>query len=839
MSSAVSDIGGTPPEPSEGPLPGLDPGWSRWVSVADGRGAEHRWHVLDNRAEPRQGTMLCVHGNPTWSYLWRRFLAAAPSGWRVVAVDQLGMGWSERLPRIRRLADRIADLGNLTDALGLDGPVVTVGHDWGGPISLGWALAHRDQLRGVVLANTSVHHDPGSAPPTLIRIARTPRVRDAVCVRTPSFVRAAAAFSRPALPAGVRAALAQPYGRPELRSAVGDFVADIPLEPHHPSRATLDRLAASVTELADLPALVLWGARDPVFTEQHLADLEQRLPQADVQRYAAAAHLVTEDVPEAAEHVWRWVTAPPLTTVPAPTPTTGQLPATALLSRRGDQGPAVVQLSDGRIERISFAELADRVDAAAHQLQAEGVRRGDRVGLLIPPGIDLTVAVYACWRAGAVIVIADAGLGLRALARALRSAGPDHLIGIDRALLAARAWRLPARLIPVRGLRGATNVAPADSFATPDPQAEAAVLFTSGATGPAKGVVYTHGQLAAQVEQVRRVHRLTGEDRLVAAFAPFALYGPALGVAAAVPDMTVTAPGTLTAVALAEAVRAIEATVVFASPAALRNAVATAADLQSGHRQALAGVRLVMSAGAPVPASLLRQVQTVVPNAELHTPYGMTEVLPVTDIDLSEIEAAGPGNGVCVGRPLPGVEVRVSPLDRAGQATGSLTARAGVTGEICVAAAHVKLRYDRLWVMEQASSRDAGWHRTGDVGHLDDHGRLWVEGRLRHVIVTAAGPLTPVGIEQRVEQLPEIAAAAAVGVGPTGTQQVVLVVQRASESDDGLAPADIARQARSVAGTPVAAVLQTRQLPTDIRHASKIDRTALAGWAGQMLAGRT
>ena len=77
------------------------------------RGASHRWHVLDNGADPVAGTMLCVHGNPTWSYLWRRFLAEAPPGWRVVAVDQLGMGWSDRLPEPRRLAERIDDLGRI------------------------------------------------------------------------------------------------------------------------------------------------------------------------------------------------------------------------------------------------------------------------------------------------------------------------------------------------------------------------------------------------------------------------------------------------------------------------------------------------------------------------------------------------------------------------------------------------------------------------------------------------------------------------------------------------------------------------------------------------------
>jgi olefin beta-lactone synthetase len=110
----------------------------------------------------------------------------------------------------------------------------------------------------------------------------------------------------------------------------------------------------------------------------------------------------------------------------------------------------------------------------------------------------------------------------------------------------------------------------------------------------------------------------------------------------------------------------------------------------------------------------------------------MTEVLPVADIELADIEATlaavGPGRGVCVGHPVPGVEVAISPLDDAAEATGALTRDAEVTGEVCIRAGHVKDRYDRLALTELASSRDAGWHRSGDVGHLDADGRLWIEG---------------------------------------------------------------------------------------------------------------
>ena len=156
-------------------LPGLDPAWSRLVSTRDADGVLRTWHVLDTGVTGTEDpalTLVCVHGNPTWSYLWRRVLAAAPGDVRVVAVDHLDMGFSERTGTVRRLAQRIDDLARLTDALGITGPVVTVAHDWGGPISLGWALAHRDQLRGVVLLNTAVHQPEGSPAPAAIRLAR-------------------------------------------------------------------------------------------------------------------------------------------------------------------------------------------------------------------------------------------------------------------------------------------------------------------------------------------------------------------------------------------------------------------------------------------------------------------------------------------------------------------------------------------------------------------------------------------------------------------------------------------------------------------------------------------
>jgi len=851
-------------------IPGLDPTWSRIVDVVDADGVTRGFHVLDSHAAQGAatavaGTVLCVHGNPTWSYLWRELVASPPRGWRVVAVDQLGMGWSERIGEVRRLGQRVDDLGRLVDALGVDGPVVTLAHDWGGPVSLGWALDHRDQLVGVVLANTAVHQPVGSPAPALIRLARTPALLRAVCEQTPAFVRATTAVSRPRPSAAVRDAFAAPYVTADRRRAVADFVADIPLEDDHPSMPTLAAIAGGVRTL-DVPVLLAWGPADPVFSDLYLRDLVDRLPQADVHRYEGASHLVTEDAPSFFPDVRAWVEQlssrgdVAFSSVPDPDRRwMGAALAERALEPATADEVAVVELGTaGR--RITWRRLAAVVDDLAVGLLDAGVLPGDRVALLVPPGADLTAAVYACWRLGAVIVVADAGLGPRAMARALRGAWPRHLIAVDRGLLAARALRIggrrfaagsmsPARAralgaectLPALAARGRDRRQRSGSDpllpGLPGPDDHAAVVFTSGATGPPKGVVYRHRQVEANRDALVALYSLTSADRLVAAFAPFALYGPAMGIASAVPDIDVTKPGELDAGRLADAVRAVRATLVWAAPASLQNVVETSGALDVAQRDALASVRLLISAGAPVPAPLLREVLVLMASAEAHTPYGMTEVLPVADIDLVGLDAAGPGEGICVGRPVPGAAVSISGLDWSGEATGAPTGEPGVTGEILVSAPWAKDGYDRLWATQSRASRDPGRHRSGDVGHLDDAGRLWVQGRLAHVVTTAAGPVTPVGIEQRTVALPGVRAAACVGVGPAGAQVVVVVVvpDSAPARRDLLAGPALTAQVRAVAGVPVAAVLLRRDLPVDVRHNSKIDRTELARWATERL----
>lgn len=979
---------------------GVNPRYSHLLEVPTSAPIEQRaqqagarrWHYLDNLPvlveqglEPI-GTILCVHGNPTWSYLWRTVLDAGVNErapWRVVAVDQIDMGYSERTHldlegERRSLTDRIADLGDFTKALGLDEtdkPLVTLAHDWGGLVSFGWALEHREILSGVMLTNTAVYHDGIENIPAALRLALGVHewgTHDSTAFidvtlglaqnegRLPAPGSAGAGALDGALPQpvgqqpkrlypsplneAIYRTYRAPYAHSAWREGVRNFVGDIPTGTDIPSYTPMQRIAEQIRDL-DVPAFFQWGTKDPVFQRRYLFDLMERMPQAKVHRYEKASHLVIEDY-DIASPMISWLAqtfgtredgalVPPhnveaehraararrhgLTTAEGAEGITtgGTVPAAfrpmlaALTERANDTSTAVVDMDpkgDGTTVSmtLTWAELNQQVNAAATRLHALGVRPGDRVNLMVPPGARLTTLIYACMKLGAVIVVADTGLGIPGLTRALKGANPSFLVGIPAALSAARTLLWPGVRISVEplgsvqekllGVAGSVFTAPAADgtpgapvptptvveFPSPVPDADAAVLYTSGSTGPAKGVVYTQRQLAGMRDAIANTYGFAPGSGLVAGFAPFALLGPALGATSVTPTMDVTRPKTLTASALASAAAAIDASVVFASPAALVNVVATADELNAEQRAALAKVQTVLSAGAPIPVPLLEALSALVPNASLHTPYGMTEGLPVTDVSFEMIRQAiaeGTPNaagevldpfardGVCVGFAVYGAAVAIAPLLQDGSVADELTHEPGVTGEILVSAPHVKDRYDTLWVTEEQSISTPGWHHTGDVGHLDASGRLWVEGRLAHVLLTSQGVLTPVAAEQSAESLPEVRRAALVAVGPAGTAAPVLVIEAAANTAalearqsasafkralldrvpgrfpvaEGVAPFELSQLVRQKVaedtGVELAAVLVVHEHPTDIRHNSKIDRPALGEWASKVLAG--
>lgn len=822
----------------------LDPAWSRVLDVASHDGSTYRWHVLDSGPTldgPPDATMVCVHGNPTWAYSWATFLRKFGTRCRVIAVDQLGMGFSERT-ELRRYTTRVADLGDVIEALDIDPatPFTLAAHDWGGAIAMGWAVDHAERVDGMVLCNTGIGVPAGRKSPGLIRLAAAGPLRDFVCRRTPIFVGGTTRLSGSKIDAADRAAFAAPYSSADARAAVADFVGDVPLQPGggHPSDGPLSEVAAKLGALT-APVLLAWGAADPVFNDDFAADLADRIPNTSMQRFPSANHLVMAEA-DVASVVDDW-----LSDIVGEFPSPAAVSASAeplwaaLDERRADPSTAFADMASGK--SISWADFATRVDGVAAQLLGRGLQAGEHVAMLTPPGVDLVVAVYGVWRAGGVTVVADRGLGLRGLGRAVRSTRPSWVIGPSRALRAAKTlrWAPHAVLVDVDALM-ATAAAGSEPLKT-EPAADdlAAILFTSGATGPAKGVRYLHRQLAAQRDALAATYDITAADSLVAAFAPFALYGPALGISTVLPDCDVTKPGKLTALALNAACRRLDATLAFASPAALANVLATSGPEIDG----LEGLRTVMSAGAPVPAETLTALSLLVPNARFHTPYGMTEVLPVADIDLDGINAATGGDaigGVCVGAPVPGAMVEILPLGF-DAAAPSASVPLGEMGEIVISTPWVSDGYHGLWAVERAARLRRGdgkvWHRSGDVGHLDDSGRLWVEGRAVHNIHSPGGVITSVPVERCVETALELARVAAVGVGPEGRQQLVVVVED-PHGTDGLASTDLTARVRSVVEQPVAAVLSRRSLPVDIRHNAKIDRTAVAGWADDVLAGR-
>jgi len=259
-----------------------------------------RMHYLD---EGRGEAVVCVHGNPTWSFYYRRLVEALRGSHRVVVPDHIGCGLSDK-PTDERypytLARRVDDLEALIDHLGLEDLTLVV-HDWGGAIGFGWAVRHPELVRRLVILNTAAFHLPAAKRmPWQLSLVRDTPLGPLLVRGLNAFARGAtrSACTRVRMSRELRDAYCAPYDSWAARRAVLRFVQDIPLRAGDPADEPLSRIETGLAALADRPALILWGARDFVFDHHFLAVWRRVLPAAEVHEFSDCGHYVLEDAAE-------------------------------------------------------------------------------------------------------------------------------------------------------------------------------------------------------------------------------------------------------------------------------------------------------------------------------------------------------------------------------------------------------------------------------------------------------------------------------------------------------------------------------------------------------------
>jgi acyl-CoA synthetase (AMP-forming)/AMP-acid ligase II len=519
---------------------------------------------------------------------------------------------------------------------------------------------------------------------------------------------------------------------------------------------------------------------------------------------------------------------------------------------------------------VTYAELNADVDRIAHGLAAIGITRGTRVALMVPPTPDFFAVTFALFKVAAVPILIDPGMGLRHLGECLGEAEPEAFIGIARAHLARRLLRWGRKTIRtsvnvgrgrffcdtsvVKLRANSTSTAP---YPVPDVARDepAAVLFTSGSTGVAKGAVYTHGNFVAQVDILKATYGIEPGEVDLCTFPLFALFGPALGMTCVIPDMNASRPARINPDKAIAQVRQFRATNLFGSPAVLRRIADRGVDAAGAATvPQLETLRRVISAGAPATASVIeRFVKLLPPSTQVFTPYGATEALPVSNIGSREIlgetrSLTDQGKGVCVGRPVTGVEVEVIRISDGPvhDWDDSLRVPDGEVGEFVVRGPVVTRRYyNRLEATKLGKIRDplsgGVLHRMGDVGYRDGAGRLWFCGRKSHRVVTKTVTFFTDMVEPVFNTLPGVLRTALVGVVREGETYPVLWVQLEDGRVPGAAEASALRDrlAQCSRGRPQTLGLTTflflPGLPVDVRHNSKIFREKLAVWADKTL----
>lgn len=517
--------------------------------------------------------------------------------------------------------------------------------------------------------------------------------------------------------------------------------------------------------------------------------------------------------------------------------------------------PAIIEAKSGRT--LSFAEMQRTAERYAAYLQRQGVKPQEVVMLMVTPSADFICLTLALFMLGAPIVLIDPGMGYQNLLRCIARVQPTVLIGIPKALLFAKLFRRAFATVRRSfcvgnswGLFGADvrKVVVEESIIvhSSDQESLAAIIFTTGSTGAPKGVRYEHRIFEAQLQLIRDYYGIGASDVDQPAFPLFALFSAALGACSVIPDMDATRPAQVDPRKFVASIHRYQVTYSFGSPA-IWNVVSRYC---TSNGVTLPSLRKILMAGAPVPWEVLERTASLLhADAEIFTPYGATESLPVASISAREVLAetmrhSRNGSGTCVGRPLPGIDIRImeisdlpEPQLRPEKLFGE-----GEIGEILVRGGVVTSAYynnPEETALAKIADGATFWHRMGDVGYLDDQGRLWFCGRRAHRLETENGRMFTICCEAIVNEHPQVFRSALVGVrDDRGVTVPVIIIELIQDGsiDKGRVIDEALQLCRAHPLTrEVRTVLIYPAFPVDIRHNAKIFREKLSLWAQQQL----
>jgi acyl-CoA synthetase (AMP-forming)/AMP-acid ligase II/pimeloyl-ACP methyl ester carboxylesterase len=863
--------------PQRGPDPELYPFTNHYMPLNG-----HRYHYVDEGNGP---PVVMVHGNPTWSFYYRNLIRALKDEYRAIAPDHIGMGLSDK-PDDRHYAytseQRLRDLETFIDNHGLK-RFTLIGHDWGGIIGTCYAALHPERIAGMVMLNTAGFMWPVDKKlPLALFAARIPYGSDLFIRGLNVFARGAVTIGmkRSKMPENVARGYLYPYHSWETRRAVHRFIQDIPVKPKDKGYALGLLMESRLKLLKEVPLLLGWGMKDFIFCRKILNEWIRHFPHAQVHRMDDAGHYVLEDAAEEIIPVIkRFVddkvnhdAQPPSKVVSAPQREDDFIPLNKRLldiTAKNPSRPAVIHMKKMRNDRgvydvMTYGEVNSESNRIAHGLEKIGFKRGMHTVVMVTPGTEFFCLLAGIFKLGAIPVFVDPGMGFRNLKTCIEEAEPEAFIGIAKAHAAriALGWAKSTNRINVtvgknyffggHSLEDVKQLGADTPYLSEDlsPDAIQMIAFTSGNTGVPKPVIFTQRIFDAILTSLGGLISPREGDVDLSTFPPFALMGPAMGVPTVIPDIDATRPGQADPRKLVTAIFEQQCTNMFASPALIEKIGRYCQE----HQIKLPTLRRVFSAGAPArPDSLERFVQALEPGVEVVIPYGATEALPVSVIGSTELlsetrEQSRSGAGVCVGRPVDGMDVAVIAISEEPIAQWSETLRLapGQIGEITakgpvVTTAYYKRDKQNRLAKIKATDDDGIWHRMGDVGYFDHQGRLWMCGRKGHRVETADEILFSLPCEAIFNNYTDVFRSALVGVRKNGSVEPVIIIELepghpyTGAQRNSLTAALLKIAARHDHTRTIRTILYHSGFPVDVRHNAKIVREKLAVWAQKEL----